>query len=380
MDRRDYDVIVLGGGTMGTATAWELVKRGARALVLEQFRHVHPFGAHGGRTRIIRHAYAESPDYVPIVRRADALWLELEQESGRRILWRTGGLELAAPGHDHARAARVGAEVHGIAHEWLTPAEANRRWPAFSVPEDWDVLFAPEAGFLLTEPALHALATAARRRGVELRDEERACAWGATAGGAWVRTDRATYHADRLVVTAGAWAGRMLADLGLPLTVLRKVLWWLAVEDPRPFAPDRFPVFISDSDLGSIYGFPIHDHPGFKIANHAGGEPTSPDAVNRAVEEDEKADVVALAARLLPLVTDRVLDSAVCLYTMTPDTDFVVDRHPAWSHVVVGAGFSGHGFKFATAIGEHLAALALDPATRPYPRLALDRFRALAPR
>ncbi len=376
MTASNYDVIVLGGGTMGSAAAWALGKRGARALVLEQFAHVHPFGAHGGKTRIIRHAYAESPEYVPLVQRADELWCALEAESGERVLYRTGGLELAAPGFRHARDARESADRHGLRYEWLQPSEANQRWPAYAIPDDWDVLYSPEAGFLLTEPALAAMDGAARRHARTIHEREPALSWEATDAGVTVRTADETYRADRLVVTAGAWAGGMLADLGLPLTVLRKVLWWFAVEDPAPFAPNRFPIFITDSAAGSIYGFPIHEHAGFKIANHSGGDPATPEAVDRVMHDKEKADVVPLARALFPLMTDRVLESAVCLYTMTPDTDFVVDRHPTWPQVVFGAGFSGHGFKFATAIGEHLAALALDENATPYPRLALDRFAA----
>ena len=369
-----HDVIVLGGGTMGSAAAWALAKRGARTLVLEQFTHVHSLGSHGGRTRVIRHAYAESPDYVPLVQRADDLWLELERETDTRILHRTGGIELAAPGYHHARAARESAQLHHLPHEWITPDEANHRWPALAIPPDWDVLYSPQVGFLLTEPALRSLATAARRSGVDLHEREPARAWGATADGAWVRTDRDTYHAARLIVTAGAWASSLLADLGLPLTVLRKVLWWLAVDDPAPFALGRFPVFVADAPEGEIYGFPIYDHPGLKIANHAGGTPTTADAVDRRVRDGEKSDIVALAQRIFRGVSERVLESLVCLYTMTPDTDFIVDRHPAAPQVVLGAGFSGHGFKFATAIGELLASLALDDAVRPHPRLALARF------
>jgi len=374
MAATSYDVIVLGGGTMGTAAAWELGKRGVRALILEQFEHVHDRGAHGGKTRIIRHAYAEGPEYVPLVERADDLWQALEAESGRRILVRCGGLELAAPGYAHAASARRSAEVHGLPHETLSPAEATRRWPAVAVPEDWDVLFSPQAGFLLTEPALEAMADGARRRGVAIQTLEPARSWSTAGGGVEVRTDRATYRAERLIVAAGAWSGPLLAELGLPLTVLRKVLWWLAVEDPVPFAPDRFPVFITDSDSGEIYGFPIFEHSGLKIADHGGGDPTSPDAVDRRVREEEKGNVVALARRLFPLATDRVLESAVCLYTMTPDHDFVIDRHPEHRRVVLGAGFSGHGFKFATAVGELLVSLAMDDRAETLPRLSLARF------
>jgi glycine/D-amino acid oxidase-like deaminating enzyme len=242
------------------------------------------------------------------------------------------------------------------------------------VPDDWDVLYSPQAGFLETEPSLRALAAAARDLGVDIHEEEPALAWGATGDGVWVRTARDTYRADRLIVAAGAWAGTVLADLGLPLTVLRKTLWWLAVEDPAPFHPDRFPIFISGSDFGEIYGFPIHDGRGLKCANHLGGEPTDPDTADRSTHPGEAADVLTATRALFRGVTNRVLESTVCLYTSTPDTDFIVDRHPADPRLTIAAGFSGHGFKFATAIGEHLADLALDPTTTPYLRLALTRF------
>lgn len=371
-----YDVIVLGGGTMGSAAAWELGKRGARALVLEQFAHIHPFGAHGGQTRVIRHAYAEGEEYVPLVRRADDLWQALEEESGRRILVRCGGLELAAPGFTHASAARRSAEAQGLPHETISAEEANRRWPAVRVPADWDVLYSPQAGFLLTEPALRAMGEGARRRGVVIREHEPVTGWEVDGEGITVRTEQGTYRADRLIVTAGAWSGRLLEHLGLPLTVLRKVLWWLAVEDPAPFAPERFPVFIADSPLGEIYGFPIFERPGLKIADHAGGDPTLPDAVDRTVREGESANVAALAQQLFPLATAHVLESVVCLYTNTPDHDFVVDRYPGEERVVLGAGFSGHGFKFATAVGELLVQLALDPGAETLPRLSPRRFSA----
>lgn len=377
-DGSSYDVIVLGGGTMGTAAAWALGKRGVRALVLEQFQHVHAFGAHGGRTRIIRHAYAESPDYVPLVQQADRLWLELEELSGQRILVRTGGLEMSAAGYSHAAAARASAQRWGLPFETLDAAELRRRYPQWRVPGDWDIGFSPQAGYLRTEPALRAMAAAARARGVAIHEDEAALAWRPDGAGYVVETTRGCYRADRLIVTAGAWAGRRLADLGLPLTVLRKTLFWFAVPDPAPFAPERFPVFITSSELGEIYGFPVGDEPGLKVACHSGGEPTDPAKVDRTVHPGEEAPLVEFLTRLLPGAGRAVVDSAVCLYTMTPDSDFILDRHPVHQGVVIGAGFSGHGFKFAPAIGEHLADLALDPITTPYPRLSLARLRPVA--
>jgi sarcosine oxidase len=177
-----------------------------------------------------------------------------------------------------------------------------------------------------------------------------------------------------LIVTAGAWSTRTLADLHVPIHVLRKTLWWQEVDDPRRFEPERFPVFITDSPAGEIYGFPVYGVPGLKIANHAGGQVVDPETVDRSTRPGENQDCLALAAHVLPGVGSRVVKSAVCLYAMTPDTDFIVDRHPALPQVAIGAGFSGHGFKFAPAIGELLAELVVDPAAEPIPRLRLSRF------
>jgi monomeric sarcosine oxidase len=369
-----YSAIVIGGGTMGTAAAWELGKRGERALVLEQFNHVHGFGAHSGKTRIIRHAYSEGADYVPLVLRADDLWVELESVSGQQILHRVGGLEMSGPGHTHTKQARRSAELHNVPFEVLEPAEIRTRWPAFHVPDDLDAIYCPRSGFLAVDPALTALGAQARTLGVEIKENEPARDWGATESGAWVKTGEATYTADRLIITAGAWSSALLADLDLSLVVKRKTLFWLEVEQPERFSADRFPVFIADSPGQEFYGFPIFEEPGLKVAVHTGGQPTSPDDVDRTVRDAEKQDVLPAAQQLFGGLTGRVLSSVVCLYTMSPDENFIVDRHPRWPHVVFGAGFSGHGFKFATAIGEHLTDLAFDPSTKPYPILSLSRF------
>jgi sarcosine oxidase len=374
-ESRHFDVIVLGGGTMGTAAAWALGKRGLKTLVLEQFQHIHDQGSHGGETRVIRHAYAESPEYVPLVRRADQLWQELEAATGERILVRCGGLELAAPGFTHARAARASADAHGLSYEWLTPDEAMARWPALQLPDDWDALYSPDSGFLLTVPALRAMANAARALGAMVLEQTEAIAWGAEADRVWVDTSLERYEAAALIVAAGAWSTRILAELDLPIRILRKTLWWQEVTDSRPFEPDRFPVFITDSPSGEIYGFPIYGVPGLKIANHAGGDIVDLQTIDRSAKPGENQDCLELAARVLPGVTAGVVKSAVCLYAMTPDTNFIVDRHPAVPQVAIGAGFSGHGFKFAPAIGELLAGLVVDPVTETIPRLRLSRFQ-----
>jgi glycine/D-amino acid oxidase-like deaminating enzyme len=199
-------------------------------------------------------------------------------------------------------------------------------------------------------------------------------AWGLTPDGVWLESVEDRYEADALVVTAGAWSTGILADLGLPIQTLRKTLWWQQVRDFTVFEPDRFPVFIADSPAGEIYGFPIHGVPGLKIANHAGGERVDLDAVNRSTRPGENQDCLDLAAEVIPGVTSTVVKSAVCLYAMTPDKDFIIDRHPGSPRVAFGAGFSGHGFKFAPAIGELLADLIVDPAAESIPRVRLSRF------
>jgi glycine/D-amino acid oxidase-like deaminating enzyme len=390
MDR--FQVIVVGGGTMGTAAAWALGKRGVRALVLEQFKHVHPFGSHGGHTRVIRYAYAEGAHYVPLVLRADELWRELEVESGRQLVFRSGVLELAAPdvGEDaaadddelapgvrlmpppHPRSSRASAEEHGLPFEWLGGAEVRRRWPGFNTPDDWEGLFDPRSGFIVVEPALRAMADAARLLGVAIHEEEQVLEWVADGDGVTVRTDKRTYRADKIILAPGAWTGRLLKDLGIPLYVLRKVLWWLDVEDSMLFQPDRFPVWGVAAGSSFVYGLPTFGQPGVKLAEHMGGRVADPDAVVRTVRDDEVFEVLPMARRALNGVTDRILDRLVCLYALVLDEDFVIDRHPIWDQVVFAAG-SSHGFKFAPVIGEHLAALAVDAAA-PYPQFSASRF------
>lgn len=371
---KPYDAIVIGGGTMGLGAARALSRHGVRVLVLEQFGIVHDRGSHSGKTRIIRQAYAESPDYVPLVQRAEQLWLDLEAETGRHFFQRTGGLDLARPGYSQARDARRACEEHGIPYEWLDGAEIRRRWPAWKLDDAWEACYSPRTGFLRVDPALRALAESAERNGATIRSNEPARSWEVRSGAVEVRTDRGAYAADRLVIAAGAWSNRLLAEVGLPLTVLRKVVWWLDVDDPARFEVGAFPIFISDGPDGSIYGFPLADADGMKIADHAGGEASDPDRLERAARDDEAAHVVRFARENLNGVTDRIRERAVCMYTMTPDRDFVVDRAPDQPEVVFGAGFSGHGFKFAPAIGELLATLALDPRAAPLPRFRLSRL------
>lgn len=374
MDHRTWDVIVLGGGTMGTAAAWALSTRGASVLVLEQFGHIHAFGSHGGGTRMFRHAYAEGAEYVPLMFHADDLWVALEDELGTSIVYRSGILDMDAPGFDHAKRARASAEKNGIEFEWIDAAEIRKRWPAMNPPDGWEGGYSPRAGFLDIEAGLAGLAAIAKRGDVTFRTEEPVTSWSSSEGGVEVVTAQGRYAANKLVVTAGSWAGTMLAELDLPLTVVRKMNFWIDVDQPALFKQGVFPSFASSSEIGEIYGFPIFRRPGIKMADHLGGETTTADTVDRVARDEEAQSCIDLGALAMIGVSNRVLNGVVCMYTRTPDEHFIVDRHPTAPNVVLAAGFSGHGFKFTPAIGEQLANLALDSGAQPFVLFGIDRF------
>jgi monomeric sarcosine oxidase len=371
------DVIVIGGGTMGTAAGWALARRGQRAIVLEQYQHVHTQGSHGGHTRIFRHAYAEGPRYVPWTIEADAAWASLQERTGLHLMTRTGCLDIAEPGYHHAQSARRSAELYDIEHETLTGAEVNARFPGWNLPDDWEACFDPAAGFLLVEPALRALATELREHGGEIRENENVLSWDASETGVTVTTAAGVYEADRLIVTAGAWAAALLADLDLPLEIRRKPVMWFDVEDRSRFMPESFPVFIAENGDGEFYGLPIQGDDSVKIGVHSGGEVTTADTLNRSASPDDVLpELGAFITSYLPDVMLELTASTVCMYTMTPDEDFIIDRHPVHDRVVFAAGFSGHGFKFAPVVGEYLAALSTSDAEPVRPEFAVSRFVA----
>jgi sarcosine oxidase len=360
-----YDAVVVGMGGMGGAAAWRLAGRGARVLGLEQFAVGHSEGSSHGHTRIIRQAYYEHPAYVPLVRRAYEGWYELEQRQGEHLLTRCDCLTLGPPGGELVAGVRRSAAEHGLAVEDLTPDEITRRYPAFHPGAGVAGVVEPTAGFLYVDRCVRAQVAEARRLGAVVREDERVTDWRAHAGGVTVRTTRGEYHAAKLVLTAGPWAGALLGRWGAPLRVMRQVVFWLGVRDEALFRRDRFPVFIAETAAGAFYGVPALDSRGLKVARHYGeAELPGPEAVGREVLPGDEAPVRAFTREYLPDADGPRLDASVCRYTLTPDRHFVIDAHPEVAGVVVAAGFSGHGFKFAPVVGEVLAELALDGRTR----------------
>lgn len=373
-----FDAIVLGLGAMGSAAAYHLARRGRRVLGLEQFTAAHDRGSSHGRSRIIREAYFEHPDYVPLIQRAYELWEVLQREGGSRLFLPTGGIMIGPEDGILVRGALASARTHALPHDLLEGREIHRRYPAFTVEDGTVAVWEPRAGVLFPEPCVLAHLRGATRSGAALHMEERVLTWQARDGHVEVRTDRATYTGDHLVVTAGPWAGTALADLGLPLAVERNVMYWFQPPDPTPFLPDRLPVYIYEYQRDAfIYGFPQLRRDGVKVAHHHSGELCTPETIRREVAPEEVARMRGILARTLPRLGGDLLATATCMYTNTPDGHFIIDRHPHHPEVTIACGFSGHGFKFASVVGEVLAELADDGHTRhPIALFRLGRFAA----
>lgn len=360
-----FDVIVLGGGGMGSAAAFELARRGRRVLVLEQFALAHDRGSSHGLTRVIRKAYFEHPDYVPLLHRAYERWYDLEQSTGRHLFTLCGCLSIGRPDGEVVAGVRRAAVEHRLPVEHLDAAALRERYPAFRFSDEYVAVLERDAGFLYVEECVRAHAEEAVRRGAELRVEEPVTAWEATPTGVVVRTTKDTYEAAKLVLTAGAWAGRALADLGLPLRVLRKVLFWFGARQPERLRRDRFPIYMAEVPEGFYYGFPVIDPLGHKVARHDGGEELAdPGTLERGARPGEEADCQTFLRAHLPDAAGPLTAGKACLYTVTPDHHFLIDLHPQYSQVALAAGFSGHGFKFASVVGEVLADLAENGQTK----------------
>jgi sarcosine oxidase len=366
-----YDVIVVGLGAMGSATAHELARRGRRVLGLERFTPAHDRGSSHGHSRIIRQAYMEHPDYVPLLLRAYELWARIERDSSQRLLTITGGLMIGPADSAVVAGSLRSAQEHGLAHEMLDAVEIRRRFPPFNASPETIALYAPNDGMLAPEASIRAFLGQAARLGAELHFEEPLLSWEPTpSGGVRVTTGRGVYEAERLVITAGAWAPELLAGLKLPLEVERQVLYWFEpVGGLAPFLPERFPIYIWEVRPGiDLYGFPAQAGPpgGVKVAFYRLEEQgiCTPETIDRAVYPHEVAHMRATLAECLPALNGELRATATCMYTNTPDQHFAIGLHPHQPQVVLASPCSGHGFKFASVIGEVLADLALDGATR----------------
>ena len=361
-----YDVIVVGLGGMGSAAAANLAARGRSVLGLEQFTPAHDRGSSHGESRVIRQAYFEGVEYVPLLLHAYDLWDDLEREDPG-LFRRTGGLMIGAAGSLTVQGSVASAQAHGLAHEVLDAGDLRARFPQLRPADDDVALYEAAAGYVRPERTVALQLRRAARAGADLRFETPVRGWTADEDGVTVTTAAGeTFHADRLVVTSGSWAPTVLADLALPLVVERQVLYWFRTRTPVAFAPEVFPVFIWEQpDALQLYGFPALDGDDeVKVSFFRRGGPTDPDDLDREVHAEEVAVIAdALRARV-PDAAGEYVRGEACMYTTTPDEHFVISLHPRHPNVAVAAGFSGHGFKFTPVVGEILADLAETGTTR----------------
>ncbi|HEX8012706.1 MAG TPA: N-methyl-L-tryptophan oxidase [Casimicrobiaceae bacterium] len=384
-----FDTIVLGLGAMGSAALYHLAKKCSRALGLDRFSPPHPLGSSHGDTRITRLAIGEGEQYTPLALRSHTLWRELERETGRTLFTANGGLIIssdAKTSRSHVegffRNTLDAARKFGIAHELLDAGEIRRRFPQFNVADDEHGYLEKDAGFLRPEACVEAHLIEAERRGAQIHRRETAFAFESSSSGVRVATDRGSYAAQTLIIAAGPWLpGLVDPELARHFTVYRQTLFWFAIDGPvAPFLAERFPIFIWElkGKTQGIYGFPAADGAGggVKIATEHYGAATSADAVGRNVTDDEiRAMYVGYVVPYISGVAGRCLKALTCLYTVTPDFGFVIDRHPRHERVLLVSPCSGHGFKHSPAIGEALAEISTGGTPRfDLAPFALKRF------
>lgn len=356
-----YDVVVVGVGGMGSAALYHLARRGKRVLGLERFDVLHDQGSSHGLTRIIRLAYFEHPDYVPLLWRAYQLWRELETEAREQLLYVTGSIE---GGEGILEGVLRSCAEHDLPHEVLTGREVARRFPAYSLPPEQEFVHQADAGFVLPERTIVAHVSGALANGAVLRARERVLEWDETEGGVRIRTDRGEVESERIVLTAGAWSQDVARLPEGMVRGVRQALAWFQPTHPEVFTPERMPVFNIRLDEEHFYGFPAFGIPGFKLGRYdhfgAGGDP---DGISREPTLDDELPLRTFAERYFPAGAGPTIALKTCLFEPSPDEHFLIDTHPDAPRAVVAAGFSGHGYKFCSVVGEILADLALDGAT-----------------
>jgi sarcosine oxidase len=358
MAHRTYDVIIIGAGGMGSATAFELAHRGHRVLALEQFPLVHDRGSSHGQTRIIRTAYYEHPCYVPLVRRAFERWYQLEQRSGRHLLTESDCLSIGTPQSEVIRGVLQAAREHNLKTESLDSDELRQRFPMFRFGPEYVGVLEHQAGFLYVEDCVRTYIDEAIHRGATIRAEETVQSWQSTGNGVSVTTTRETYCAAKLVVTAGPWARQLLGQIGSPLRLMRQTLLWFGTSHAEQLQRNRFPIYLAEVPEGNFYGLPMIDPTGPKIARHYGAsELLSPEEVSRELTAQDEEPIRQFLKKYLPAVDGPLNRAQTCIYTLSADRHFIIDRHPEYSHVAIATGFSGHGFKFASVVGEIVADL-----------------------
>ena len=361
---KTFDAVVIGLGGMGSAIAYDLASHGARVLGLEKFSLNHTNGSSHGRTRIIRTAYFEHPNYVPLVKRAMDLWLNLQAESGMDLFKLTGGIMFGPPESELISGSIESANRHALPHETLSSEQVKSRFPAFQPDESETAVYESNAGILFPEKCIEAHTRLAKGFGAELHFNDPLIEWRAERDGVFAKTESESYHAKWGIFASGAWLTELIPELKLPLQCERQTAFWFKPsKNESLFIADKMPFFIWCLQGGNhFYGIPDFGE-GVKVARHHGGEYTSPAAVNRKVTEQDEMPVRHFLDSHTPWASGSVLSSTTCLYTNSPDGHFLIDQHPKHRNIVIVSACSGHGFKFAAAIGEIVREMVLEGKT-----------------
>ena len=371
------DVLIIGTGAVGSAAMYYLAERGVNVVGLDRFPVAHDKGSSHGQTRIIRLAYFEHPNYVPLLRRSYELWKDLEEKSGNQLYSETGIIQIGPTDGEIVTGVKASAQEHGLEIENLTASDVTSRYPGFMVPEGMEAVFEKRAGFLKVEQSIKAYIKLALNYGAELHTDVSVDNWKrSSSNGIEVTTSRGVFSADNLIITAGAWAKDLLRPLNLNLTVARKPLFWF--ESDRTYDIGAgCPAFFYETPQGSFYGFPSIDELGLKVAEHTSGDPVlDPLKVDRTLHKTDKAKIDGFIGSHLSKMHDpRMTDHKICMYTRSEDEHFIVDSIPGSPHVNFVAGLSGHGFKMASVLGEIMADLAINKSTNhPIDFLSAKRF------
>ena len=373
----EFDVIVLGVGAMGSAALYHLARRGVSVCGVERHKIGHDFGSSHGHVRVIRQAYFEHPDYVPLLRRAYRLWESLEEQCSETLFVKSGMAVFGGPDSEAIAGLDACYAEHDLPHERMPAPALCERFPQFHIPRGHVGYWDPIAGYLYVEKCVEQHARLAVENGAEMLTATEVVDWRADTKGVTVVTNDGELFAHHLVLAAGAWSGPALASAGVKLNVTRQIQFWYDSPSLAQFEAPRFPIFFVENERGPFYGFPSIDGMGLKVAQHSDGPPVAnPSSLTRDLQPGDEGPVRQFLSETFPDLKPDLLRHAPCMYSNTPDKHFVIDSHPEFSNVSIAAGFSGHGFKFASVVGEILADLAMTGRTEhPIGFLGFGRFR-----
>ncbi|PLR83865.1 N-methyl-L-tryptophan oxidase [Bacillus sp. V33-4] len=359
-----FDVVIVGAGSMGMAAGYYLSKLGVKTLMIDSYDPPHSIGSHHGETRIIRHAYGEGRSYVPLTLRAQQLWHELQLEAGKELFLNTGVVSIGDEESSFLKEIMESAKEFNLPITYLNSEEIHTRWPGLHLPANFVGCLEKSSGVLLVEECIRAYRNLALQNGARLIANTDVVSIVQNGDRAVVHTKDNEYHAEKVIVCAGAWTGKLLSELNLPIEPTRKTVAWFE-DEQHQYGYKNFPAFVFQLEDSAFYGFPNFGK-GIKVGRHDGGQKMDPDLMNQefGTQPEDEGDLARFVQSYFPSASKTASHGHVCIYSMTPDEDFIIDVHPQMPNVFIAAGFSGHGFKFSSVVGEILSEMVTEGKTK----------------